>query len=80
MRRARALLESLMLRRVKSDVESSLPPKLEFTLKVHRPGTRGTRTTQTKPHTKIHTKTHQITPRSYFVCVPIGSPPVCVCA
>jgi hypothetical protein len=39
-RRARNLLESLMLRRVKADVEASLPPKLEFTLKV--PAWRGT--------------------------------------
>jgi len=31
---ARSLLESLMLRRLKSAVESSLAPKLEFVLKV----------------------------------------------
>lgn len=33
-RKARSVLESVMLRRVKADVESSLHPKLEFVLKV----------------------------------------------
>ena len=30
---ARALLEACMLRRVKADVEATLPPKLEFVLR-----------------------------------------------
>jgi SNF2 family DNA or RNA helicase len=34
---ARTLLESLMIRRIKADVEASLLPKLEYVLKVRDP-------------------------------------------